>query len=348
MSANSPEPCPQPSVVSRRSFSRLALGGAAALAAGALAGTPAAAAAVRKPTPGSGSTAQDYYDYARQLAGEDLVAKAIEASLTAGYQANWNTPAPPPTWIFDNVAVIGAGAVSALAVKTSQGLVLIDALNNSDEAQNLLVPGLAELGLDAADIKYVVVTHGHKDHYGGARYLAETYGARVCMSAADWNLVAQDATAPRNDVTVSDGQQLTLGGTTVELHLTPGHTPGTISAILPVLNAGKKHSLSLWGGTNPPRAVADLQKYVDSAVKFRQAMRRAGCDIEISTHPFCDYGLERLAELRTAAQQAWPCSNTWPAGGCSTPAAPLPALQLLPPRRTSPITNTAADQQPQL
>ena len=36
---------------------------------------------------------------------------------------------------------------------------------------------------------------------------------------------------PRRDMVVTDGQKLTLGDRTVEIHLTPGHTPGTVSLI---------------------------------------------------------------------------------------------------------------------
>jgi metallo-beta-lactamase class B len=52
----------------------------------------------------------------------------------------------------------------------------------------MLMPGLRGLGADPKTIRYVVVTHGHDDHFGGARYLADRYGARVRMSPADWDL----------------------------------------------------------------------------------------------------------------------------------------------------------------
>ena len=52
-----------------------------------------------------------------------------------------------------------------------------------------LEPGLRSLGMDPADIKYALITHGHWDHYGGARYLQERYGTRIGLSAADWDLL---------------------------------------------------------------------------------------------------------------------------------------------------------------
>ena len=44
----------------------------------------------------------------------------------------------------------------------------------------------AEGGLDPAQIKYVIVQHGHFDHFGGAQYLQDKYKARILMAAEDW------------------------------------------------------------------------------------------------------------------------------------------------------------------
>jgi metallo-beta-lactamase class B len=100
-------------------------------------------------------------------------------------------------------------------------------------------------------------------------------------------------------VDIADGQQLTLGDTTVGLHHTPGHTPGTVSPIFPARWRGREHTAMLWGGTNPPAATASKETYLSSALTFASRMRRAGVDVELSDHGFCDYGLERMEELRT-------------------------------------------------
>ena len=44
---------------------------------------------------------------------------------------------------------------------------------------------VAKLGLDPATIKYAIVSHGHSDHSGGAKYLQDRYNARVLLSAID-------------------------------------------------------------------------------------------------------------------------------------------------------------------
>jgi metallo-beta-lactamase class B len=113
-------------------------------------------------------------------------AQPPQAELDRGLRALIDKPAPPPGKAFDNLYFVGADWVSAWAIKTSDGIILIDALNNQVEAAALIEGGMRKLGLDPAQIRYVVVTHGHGDHYGGAPYLAQKYGARVVMSEADW------------------------------------------------------------------------------------------------------------------------------------------------------------------
>ena len=147
----------------------------------------------------------------------------------------------PSQKVFENLYYVGQMKMSAWAIETPAGIILIDALNNADAAQNIIVPGLKEQGLDPKDIKYVVITHAHGDHYGGAQWLKDTYGARPVASPADWDLMIAGGSpgrlrisdpAPKRragDITVGDGQTLSLGGTDIHFALTPGHTPGTLS-----------------------------------------------------------------------------------------------------------------------
>ncbi|MEU1184034.1 MBL fold metallo-hydrolase [Streptomyces sp. NPDC005820] len=251
------------------------------------------------------STAQDYFDRAAELAGDNPILTDLVAALTSGFSVPRPT-APQPLKIFDDVAVLSIGWVSATAILTSDGIILIDALTSPTDAQQTLVPGLKALGADPSTIKYVVVTHAHGDHFGGAQYLADTYGARVLMAPADWDTLdtSKPANAPTRDLDITDGQELTLGDTTVTLYHTPGHTPGTVSPIFPAHWQGTAHTAMLWGGTNPPTATADKQTYLSSAQSFSSRMKRVGVDVELSNHGFCDHGLERMEELRGAPDGA--------------------------------------------
>ena len=119
----------------------------------------------------------------------------------------------------------------------------------------IIIGGYKKLGLDPAQMKYIVLTHGHDDHFGGAKYLVDTYHPHVRDERDGLGYGGQDAAAreffgppPARDMDLTDGQKLTLGETTLTFYLTPGHTPGTISFLVPVTDHGKPHLLSFWGG----------------------------------------------------------------------------------------------------
>ncbi|WP_198520397.1 MBL fold metallo-hydrolase [Kitasatospora sp. CB02891] len=131
-------------------------------------------------------------------------------ALTPGATAP-HPPAPAPLKLFDDLAVLSAGRVSATAVPPGDGIALIDALTSPADAEHVILPGLRTLGADPAAIKYIVVTQGHYDHFGGAQLLADRYGARVLMRPAGWDLIARTAPAdaPARDLDILDGQRLT-------------------------------------------------------------------------------------------------------------------------------------------
>lgn len=211
-----------------------------------------------------------------------------------------------PTKLFDQLYSVGQNAVSAFALKTSDGIIVFDALNNSDEARDLLVPNMQALGLDPKQIKYVVVTHGHGDHYGGARYLQDTYGARVIASAIDWDMMEKsgrsgpfrDTPLPRRDLVMADGQVLTLGDTKVTFYVTPGHTPGTLSAIFPVTDKGVRHVVGFNGGTGGGRDETGLRTSIPSFARWGQLTKAAGVDVLIANHPLHSASLEKEEILR--------------------------------------------------
>jgi metallo-beta-lactamase class B len=250
-------------------------------------------------------SAQSYYDRAAKLAGDDPVLRALVKALTPGLGMPTVKPLAPMK-TFDDVAVLGTSFVQATALLTSQGIILIDALGSPDDAEKIIVPGLRSVGADPSKIKYVVVAHGHSDHFGGAQFLADQYGARVMMSRADWNLLATErpAHAPKRDLEISDGHRLTLGDTTVAFHHTPGHTPGTVSPIFPVRWKGLRHTAMLWGGTAPPAATADKRTTLSSVLAFTSKMRQAGVDVELNNHGGVDNGLARIEELRAGSTGA--------------------------------------------
>ena len=170
---------------------------------------------------------------------------------------------------------------------------------------------LKKLGLDPAKIKYALVSHGHSDHSGGAKYLQEHFGTRVILSAADWDLLDRSPEPkPKRDMVATDGQKLTLGDTTLTLYLTSGHTLGTISTLIPVKDGGRPHFVAEWGGTlfnwirnrasyiTPSRPDRFwFETYSHSAERFRDIVAEAGADALISNHTNYDGSKTKLPAL---------------------------------------------------
>ena len=94
--------------------------------------------------------------------------------------------------MFDNLYYVGSKYIGAWVLNTSEGIILIDSMNSSDDVQKVIVPGIKKLGLDPTKIKYVLVTHEHFDHYGGAKYIQDTFGATVLMSSIDWDFMTKN------------------------------------------------------------------------------------------------------------------------------------------------------------
>src|SRR5579884_1711899 len=172
--------------------------------------------------------------------------------------------------VFDNLYMLTTKVNSAWAVKTSAGIILIDTLFGY-AAQDEIVDGMKTLGLDPADIKYIIVSHAHGDHDGSVKFLQDTYHPHVIMGPKDWELAAREANPPQHDMDATDGQKLTLGDTTVTIYITPGHTAGTLSVFVPVKDHGQPHVAMEWGGTALSGATSKemLESYISNAKRFK-------------------------------------------------------------------------------
>ena len=194
--------------------------------------------------------------------------------------ANGKGDAATPSQLFDNLYYVGKTDVGAWVLKTSDGLVLFDTLNNPDEAANIIVPGLRKLGLDPEQIKLVILTHSHNDHTGGLPYFRGK-SLRVMVSEADWGPLGG---VPNPDGVIHDGQVVKVGETSITFLLIPGHTPGTIAAMFPVLDREQRHVALLVGGIGPTGGVDMHRTAITSIAHLSDAAKRAGVDVVLDPH----------------------------------------------------------------
>jgi metallo-beta-lactamase class B len=220
-----------------------------------------------------------------------------------------------PYKVFDDLYFIGTQIHSAWALTTTDGIIVIDTLFDY-AIEPEIVDGLTKLGLDPADIRYVFISHAHGDHDQGAALLQSRYGARVVMGAADWDATLQrpgDAAGgvPKRDIAVGpEGTKITLGGTTIDVIATPGHTRGTLSYLFPVHDRGRRLTVAYAGGTafNFPRAAENFAIYRDSQRKMIDLARAAGATVLMTNHTEFDraYDRARIAQLPRAAGEKHP------------------------------------------
>ena len=199
----------------------------------------------------------------------------------------------PPFKVFDNLYYVGIGHLASWLVTTSDGLILIDALQ--EPYVDHLIDSIQKLGFDPNDIRYLLVTHAHVDHYGGAARIQETYGPSVGMIEGDWNALAENpsdrARVPRRDIVFTDGDTLTLGDATLTFHALPGHTPGGLSIEQTVHDAGTPYKAFTLGGVTP-RSM--LRENIAALERIR---RIPGIQVNVPNHPWRGNVLQRAERL---------------------------------------------------
>jgi metallo-beta-lactamase class B len=217
---------------------------------------------------------------------------------------------PGPQKLFDNLYAIpgtyGPANAVVYAITTSKGIILIDAGSMKD-VETILLPGLKTLGLDPANVKLIIVTHGHADHYGASPYFQEHFGTHVALAAADWDLMKNPppggppmTTPPKRDVVAVEGKPLKLGNEKVMPVYIPGHTPGSLGLIFPVKEGNKTHVVAIFGGAigafGTPEA--QIRQYLQSVAHFEEWTKKMKVDVELQNHPMMDGFGDKLAQLR--------------------------------------------------
>src|SRR6267154_365998 len=236
--------------------------------------------------------------------------RGCRAHLTSNAWPNSTTaPAMEPVKLFDNLYAVGNSEATVYAITTTQGIILIDS-GYADRVETEVVAGLRKVGLDPANVKYVLVGHGHGDHFGGSSFFQEHYGARVGLTAVDWDVMypanppanAAAQIKPKRDLVLAEGQPLTLGDTAVTFIAIPGHTPGSLAFIFPVKDGRQTHTAGLFGGTiltSDRITTPGLQQYVQSIDHYLETAKKMKVDVEVQNHALFDMTPDRLKKLKT-------------------------------------------------
>jgi metallo-beta-lactamase class B len=244
----------------------------------------------------------------------ELANKPALPATVAEDRSTWHRE---PVQIFDNLYFIGQAEFSAWALTSSEGIIVLDAIFDYS-VEDEIIGGLRTLDLDPKRVRYVVISHAHGDHVGGAKKLQDL-GAKIVMAAPDWDLLERadvKFAKPKRDVVAVEGQELQVGDARVTLHVTPGHTLGTLSSLFQVKQGSEKHTVAYWGGTafnwvrNPEQYVTAerpakfwFESYAESAHRFQEIANKAGADVILSNHAQYDGSVDKIAALKANPPQ---------------------------------------------
>ncbi len=261
-----------------------------------------------------------------------LMAAALGAGLSGGAPAAAQSPAEPlsktcrvtrpddvelqkiePFKVFDNLYYVGPCYVSVWLVTTPQGHILFDSAQ--EPYVDHVIANIKKVGINLRDIKYIILSHGHLDHVGGAARLQEATGARVVAVAEDWTMIeALDGRSsrrdpkpnrvPKRDMVVKDGDTLTLGNQTLKFHQLPGHTPGVLMTEgITVYDGGTPYKAVVPAGAAGGPGLAGAEQGVKNANKLAAIQ---GVQVNLQIHSWAEPDgypgggvLERAVLLKT-------------------------------------------------
>src|SRR2546428_8402686 len=197
----------------------------------------------------------------------------------------------PPHKIIGNIYYVGTRTLSSFLVVTPQGNILID--STYERNVPTIEKSVQQLGFKFSDIKILLGSHAHGDHQEGDALVKQLTGAQVMALAED--VPALRAMTPGGkehpiDKVLHDGESVTLGGTTLVAHLTPGHSRGCTTWTLKAQENGKTYDVVFNCSLRPPATLTPA--LVDQFNRSFKLVRALPCDVQLGDHP-AQYNLQQ-------------------------------------------------------
>jgi len=173
------------------------------------------------------------------------------------FYANPSIMRSEPFKIADELYYVGDKKVCVHLIDTGEGLILLD--SGYIGTAHLLIDSIWRAGFDPANVRWIIHTHGHHDHFGSSEEFRIMYGTKLAISRVDAEMLKNNpdainksvypyARVPNFDKEIEDGEVFELGGVKIRCVLTPGHTDGVLSLFFDVTDNGKTYLAGMFGG----------------------------------------------------------------------------------------------------
>jgi metallo-beta-lactamase class B len=194
------------------------------------------------------------------------------------------TTAFTPHKVTGNVYYVGTRTLSSFLLTTPVGHILI----NSTYERNVrtIEKSITQLGFKFSDVRILLGTHAHGDHQEGDALVKELTGAQVMIMRED--APALETIRPNGkthpiDRTLRDGEEVSLGGTTLVAHLTPGHTRGCTTWTMKAVEGGQTLNVVFACSYRAPGTVTpEIEAEFSRTFKV---LRTVPCDVPLGDHP---------------------------------------------------------------
>ena len=194
------------------------------------------------------------------------------------------TTAFPPHKVIGNIYYVGTGRSVPFSITTPAGHILI----NSTYERNVrtIEKSVTELGFKFSDIRILLGTHAHGDHQeGDALIEGADRGAGLGHARRRAGARSDQAGGKAHpiDRTLHDGDEVTLGGTTLVAHLTAGHTRGLHD--LDHEGTGGRRSFNVVFACSyraPGNVTPEIENEFNRTFTI---MRSLPCDVPLGDHP---------------------------------------------------------------
>lgn len=237
-------------------------------------------------------------------------ASLAERRAACAGKDGWSDPAPPVR-VLGNLYDVGTCGITVLLLTGEAGHILFD--GGPADAAPLVAANIERLGLNIADVKWIVTSHEHFDHVGGVAELQRRSGARVAAVMTGADALRSGRNGPddpqfgrldsfpaiRVDRVLADGEQVTLGNLALTAYATPGHAPGSTSWTFAACAGATCRTVAYADSVTSISAdgylFADHPAYIAA---FRAGLAKIGalpCDILVTPHPGSSALFERLA-----------------------------------------------------